>query len=115
MESGLFLDVWESARVFKCSDCQLTVIGKGSTVFQLLSGKDESLLIRGNTLLVLNLALDIVDRVGRLNLEGDGLSSQGLDEDLHTSSQSEDKVESGLLLDVWTSADGLRLLKLNSL
>jgi hypothetical protein len=96
-------------------ELKLTVIGKGSTVFQLLSGENESLLIRGNTLLVLDLALDIIDRVGRLDLEGDGLSSQGLDEDLHTSSQSKDKVEGGLLLDVWTSADGLRLLKPNSL
>jgi hypothetical protein len=79
---------------------QLTVIGEGSTVFQLLSGENESLLIRGNTLLVLDLALDIVDRVGRLDLEGDGLSSQGLNKNLHTSSQSENKVEGGLLLDV---------------
>jgi hypothetical protein len=94
---------------------QLTVIGKGSTVFQLLSGENESLLIRGNTLLVLDLALDIVDRVGRLDFEGDGLSSQGLDEDLHTSSQSEDEVESGLLLDVWTSAECLRIHELNLL
>ena len=115
MESGLFLDVWESARVFKCSNCQLTVIGKGSTVLQLLSGENESLLIRGDTLLVLNLALDIVDRVRRLDLEGDGLSSQGLDEDLHTSSQSENKVEGGLLLDVWTSAECLRIHELNLL
>jgi hypothetical protein len=96
-------------------DRQLTVVGKGSTVFQLLSGKDKSLLIRGDTLFVLNLALDVVDRVGRLYLEGDGLSGQGLDEDLHTSSQSEDKVESRFLLDVWTSAGRVRALKLNSL
>ena len=31
----------------------------------------------------LNLALDIVDGVGRLDLEGDGLTREGLDEDLH--------------------------------
>jgi len=92
---------------------QLTVIGKGSTVFQLLSGEDESLLIRGDSLLVLNLALDIVDRVGRLYLKGDGLSSQGLDEDLHTSSQSEDKVQSGLLLNVCLSAEVFVTQKLN--
>jgi hypothetical protein len=36
-----------------------------------------------STFLVLNLLLDIVDRVGRLHLEGDGLASQGLDKDLH--------------------------------
>jgi hypothetical protein len=94
---------------------QLTVIGKGSTIFQLLSGENESLLIWGDTLFILNLALDIVDRVGRLDFEGDGLSGQGLDKDLHTSSQSEDKVEGGLLLDVWTSAECLRIHELNSL
>jgi len=31
----------------------------------------------------LNLALDIVDGVGRLDLKGDGLTREGLDEDLH--------------------------------
>ena len=34
-------------------------------------------------LLVLDLGLDIINGVGGLNLEGDGLSSEGLDEDLH--------------------------------
>jgi hypothetical protein len=96
-------------------ELKLTVIGKGSTVFQLLSGENESLLIRGNTLLVLDLALDIIDGIGGLDFEGNGLSSQGLDKDLHTSSQSEDKVEGGLLLDVWTSAECLRIHELNSL
>jgi len=94
---------------------QLTVIGKGSSVFQLLSGENESLLVWWDTLLVLNLALHIIDSVRRLDFEGNGLSGQSLDEDLHTSSQSEDKVEGRLLLNVWRSADGRRLLKLNSL
>jgi hypothetical protein len=31
----------------------------------------------------LNFALDIVDGVGRLDLKGDGLTREGLDEDLH--------------------------------
>jgi len=90
----------DSQLTSRCGSQQLTVIGEGSTVLQLLSGEDESLLIWGNTLLVLDLALDIVDGVGRLYLESDGLSSQSLDEDLHTSSQSEYKVKGGLLLDV---------------
>ena len=34
-------------------------------------------------LLVLDLGLDIVDGVRGLNLEGDGLAREGLDEDLH--------------------------------
>ena len=40
MESGLFLDV---------------VIGKSSSVFELLTSEDESLLIWGNTFFILNL------------------------------------------------------------
>ena len=37
------------------------------------------------TLLILNLALYIVDGVRALHLQGDGLASQCLDEDLHVS------------------------------
>ena len=33
--------------------------------------------------LVLNLGLYVVDSVGGLHLEGDGLTREGLDEDLH--------------------------------
>jgi hypothetical protein len=36
-----------------------------------------------HTLLVLDLLLDLVDRVRRLHLKGDGLASQCLDKDLH--------------------------------
>ena len=34
--------------------------------------------------LVLDLSLDVVDGVGGLHLEGDGLSSEGFDENLHS-------------------------------
>jgi hypothetical protein len=37
------------------------------------------LLVRWDALLVLDLALNVVDRVGGFNLEGDGLARQGLD------------------------------------
>jgi len=76
------------------------VVRKGSAIFELLSSEDESLLIRGDTFLVLDLSLDILNGVRRLNIEGDGLASKGLDEDLHTTSQSKDQVESGFLLNV---------------
>ena len=49
----------------------------------LISSKDQPLLIRWNTLLVLDLGLDILDGVGGLDLEGDGLAREGLDENLH--------------------------------
>jgi hypothetical protein len=55
-----------------------TVIRKGPSVLELFSGKDQSLLIRGNTLLVLDLGFDVVDSVGGLDLEGDGLARKAI-------------------------------------
>merc|ERR1711923_391599 len=85
MEGGLLLNV---------------VVRKSSSVLKLLASKDQSLLIWGNAFLVLNLGLDVLNAIGGLDLEGDGLPSKGLDEDLHTSSESEHKMEGRLLLDV---------------
>merc|ERR1712223_2005600 len=85
MESALLLDV---------------VVRKSSSIFQLLSSKDQPLLVWGDALLVLDLGLDILNGVGRLHLQGDGLPGQCLDENLHTSSQPENQVKGGLLLDV---------------
>jgi hypothetical protein len=65
VEGGLLLDV---------------VVGKGAAILELLSGEDQALLVRGDALLVLDLGLDIVDRVGGLDLKGDGLARQGLHE-----------------------------------
>ena len=73
---------------------------KISREFQKLTGKDQSLLVWGNSLLVLDLGLDVLDRVGGLDLEGDGLASEGLHEDLHTTTKAEHQVKGGLLLDV---------------
>ena len=59
VEGGLLLDV---------------VVREGPAILELLAGEDESLLVRGDALLVLDLGLDIVDGVGRLDLEGDSLA-----------------------------------------
>ena len=56
------------------------VIGKGAAILELLAGEDQALLVWGNSLLVLDLALNIVDGVRGLDLEGDGLARQGLNE-----------------------------------
>merc|ERR1711990_1400193 len=85
MESALLLDV---------------VVGESSSVLQLLASEDQPLLIWGDSLLVLDLSLDVLNGVRGFDLEGDGLASQGLDEDLHTSPQSEHEMEGALLLDV---------------
>jgi len=78
MKGGLFLDV---------------VIRKGPAIFKLLAGKDQPLLIWRDSFLVLNLRLDIFDGVTWLNLQGDGLSREGLDKDLHATSQSQDEMK----------------------
>jgi len=98
MESGFLLDV---------------VIGESSSILELLTGEDKSLLIWGNTFLVLDLGLDILDGVSGLNIKGDGLSGQGLDEDLHTTSESQNEMEGGLLLDV-VVGEGSAVLELLS-
>merc|ERR1719348_2278094 len=68
VEGGLLLDV---------------VVGQCPAILQLLAGKDQPLLVRGDSLLVLDLSLHILDGVRRLHLEGDGLAREGLHKDLH--------------------------------
>jgi len=79
MEGRLLLDV---------------VVRKSATVFELLSSKDKTLLVRWDTLLVLDLCLYVIDGVRGFYLEGDGLAGESLDENLHTTSEAEDKVKS---------------------
>ena len=84
------------------------VVAQSTSILQLLSGKDQSLLVGGNTapeslisnpsrrkgtvhhapLLILDLGLDSLDAVRGLDLEGDGLARKGLDEDLHLRSRA---------------------------
>merc|ERR1712076_134315 len=76
------------------------VVGESPSILELLSSKDQPLLVWGDSLLVLDLGLDVLNAVRGLDLEGDGLASEGLDEDLHTSPESEHKMKGRLLLDV---------------
>lgn len=56
------------------------VVAQGAAILKLLTSEDKTLLVRGDTLLLLDLVLDVVDGVARLNVEGNGLTRQGLDE-----------------------------------
>ena len=69
VKSGLLLDV---------------VVRQGSAILQLLTSEDQSLLVRWDSLLVLDLGLNIVNGVGGLDFQGNGLTRQGLNENLHT-------------------------------
>jgi len=79
MESGFLLNI---------------VVAKSSAVFKLLTSEDESLLVWRNTFLVLNLGLNIFDSICWLDIKGDGFTSESLDENLHSTSKSEDEMKS---------------------
>jgi len=87
MECGLLLDV---------------VVRQGTSILQLLTCKDQALLLvrRDALLVVLELLLDSFNGAGRFNFQGDGLASKGFDENLHANSQAEHQMECGLPLDI---------------
>jgi len=90
----------QSEDEMKCGFLLDVVVAEGSAVLELLSGEDESLLVRWDSLLVLDLGLHVFDSVGWFDVQSDGLTSEGLHEDLHATSESQDEVESGFFLDV---------------
>ena len=59
------------------------VVRKSSAILELLAGEDESLLIGRDALLVLDLSLDVLNSVRGLNVEGNSLTSESLNENLH--------------------------------
>merc|ERR1719462_774192 len=59
MQCRLFLDV---------------VVGKSTTILELLSSKDQTLLVWWNTFLILDLGFHIVDGITGFDLKGDGLT-----------------------------------------
>ncbi len=75
MEGALLLDV---------------IIRERAAILELLAREDETLLIRGDTLLVLDLRLHVIDRVRRLDLQRDSLPREGLDENLHSATKTKD-------------------------
>ncbi|KAJ6917370.1 hypothetical protein NC652_019666 [Populus alba x Populus x berolinensis] len=78
----------------------LITTNMGPSIFKLLPGKDQPLLVWWNPLLVLDFGLDIVNCVRALNFQGYGLPSEGLHKDLHTTTEAKNQVEGGLLLNV---------------
>jgi len=96
MECWLFLDV---------------VIWQGTSILQLFTSKDKTLLVWGNSFFVLNFGLHILNGVRWLHFKCDGLSSEGFDKDLHTSSQTKHQMECWLFLDVviWQGTSILQL------
>lgn len=65
MEGGFLLDV---------------VIAQGASIFELLAGEDQTLLVGGDAFFVLDFGFDVVDCVGGFDFESDGFAREGLDE-----------------------------------
>ncbi|KAG8483945.1 hypothetical protein CXB51_023551 [Gossypium anomalum] len=76
------------------------IISQSPAIFQLFAGKDEPLLIRWDSFLILNLCLNIVNGIGAFNLQGDCFAGQSLDKYLHPSTKPQNKVKGGFLLDI---------------
>ena len=76
------------------------VVAQSASILQLLASEDESLLVGWDPLLILDLGLHVVNGVRRLDLQRNRLASEGLDKDLHPTTQTEDQMERGLFLDV---------------
>merc|ERR1711896_13093 len=76
------------------------VVLQCASIFELLAGEDEALLVWGDTLLVLDLGLHSFNCVGAFHLQCDGFAGESLHEDLHSSAQTKHKVQCRLLLDV---------------
>ena len=85
VNSGFFLEI---------------IVRESSIVFQLFSSEDQSLLVNWDSFLIHNLLLKRFNSVWGFNFDSHSLSSEGLDEDLHASPESENEVESWFFLDV---------------
>ena len=60
------------------------IIGQSVSVLKLLARKNQALLFQRNALLVLDLCLDVINGIKDLNVKRNGLSRDGLNEDLHS-------------------------------
>ena len=74
------------------------IVLKCVAVFKLFAGEDKSLLVWWDAFLILDLSFNIFDAVCWFDFECDVLACECLDEDLHTTTESKDKVECGILL-----------------
>ena len=69
----------------KCIALRQMVIRDGALILEVLAGVDQSLSASQNALFALDPGLDIPDRVGRIDLKGDGLTRECPDKDLQSS------------------------------
>ena len=66
------------------------VVRQRAAVLKLFSGDNQTLLIRRDTLVILDFGFHVVHAVVDLHVQGDRLLSQSLHEDLHSAEQAVD-------------------------
>merc|ERR1711871_1501590 len=76
------------------------VVRKRPAILELLACEDQTLLVRWNAFLVLDLSLHIVNCVGGLDIEGDRFARESLDKDLHATTEPQHEVQRRFLLNV---------------
>merc|ERR1719334_494296 len=93
------------------------IVRQCSSILQLLPSEDQPLLIRWDAFLVLDFRFHVLDSIRSFNLESDRLPGQSLDEDLHSTPQSENKMKRRFLLNVvrgfYFKSDGFSGQRLN--
>ena len=73
------------------------VIAQSTTIFQLLSSEDKTLLIRRDSFLILDLGFDIVDGVAGFDIQSDGLACYASDERISESKRVREGLSEVLL------------------
>ena len=84
-------------------ECRLlldVVVLECPPVLKLLASEDETLLVRGDALLVLDLGLDVLDLFLILDFDRGRRAGRGLHGELHAAAKPQHQVERRLLLDV---------------
>merc|ERR1719250_527831 len=99
MKSGFFLDV---------------VVTESSAILKLLSSKDQPLLVWWDSFLVLDLCFYIFNGVRWFNFQSNGFTSESLHKDLHSTTETQDQMKSGFLLNVVVTESSAILKLLSS-
>jgi len=76
------------------------VIREGTSILELFTSKNQSLLIGWNSFLVLNLLLHIIDGVAWLNIKSDSFTSKSFNKNLHTSTKSKHEMKGRFFLNI---------------
>merc|ERR1712243_438486 len=85
MKSGFFLDF---------------VVTESSAILKLFASKDQPLLVWWDSFLVLDLSFYIFNGVRWVNFQSNGFTSESLHKNLHSTTETQNQMKSGLFLDV---------------